>query len=64
MLCSPCYIGETRQCPYHLACLEKISVEAVWEAAVRMLVPTEVRGRAHGEVLALTVAEDSLTLRR
>jgi ADP-heptose:LPS heptosyltransferase len=48
MLCSPCYISERRQCPYQLACLEKLSVEAVWEAALRMLLPSGMKGRLAG----------------
>ena len=39
MHCSPCYLAKKPDCPYGIACLEEISVEEVWEAAVRVLLP-------------------------
>jgi ADP-heptose:LPS heptosyltransferase len=62
MLCSPCYIGHSRQCPYGLACLDRLSVEAVWEAALRMLLPAGGTSRPRDGVLALTAPDGSLTV--
>jgi ADP-heptose:LPS heptosyltransferase len=39
MQCSPCYLAKKPDCPYGVACLEEISVEEVWEAAIRVLLP-------------------------
>jgi ADP-heptose:LPS heptosyltransferase len=37
--CSPCYLAKKPDCPYGIACLQEISVEDVWEAAIRVLLP-------------------------
>jgi ADP-heptose:LPS heptosyltransferase len=39
MLCSPCYLSSPWACPYKVACLRDISVEEVFDAALRMLLP-------------------------
>jgi lipopolysaccharide heptosyltransferase II len=39
MNCSPCYLAKKPDCPYGIACLQEISVEDVWEAAIRLLLP-------------------------
>jgi ADP-heptose:LPS heptosyltransferase len=39
MRCSPCYLAKKQDCPYAVACLQEISVEEVWEAALRVLLP-------------------------
>jgi ADP-heptose:LPS heptosyltransferase len=39
MRCSPCYLAKKQDCPYGVACLQEISVEEVWEAALRVLLP-------------------------
>src|SRR5262249_9392591 len=37
--CSPCYLAKKPDCPYAIACLQEISVDDVWEAALRVLLP-------------------------
>jgi ADP-heptose:LPS heptosyltransferase len=39
MRCSPCYLAKKQDCPYGVACLQEISVDDVWEAALRVLLP-------------------------
>jgi ADP-heptose:LPS heptosyltransferase len=39
MQCSPCYLAKKQDCPYGVACLIDISVDDVWEAAIRVLLP-------------------------
>jgi ADP-heptose:LPS heptosyltransferase len=39
MLCSPCYLPNRHDCPFQVACLEKLTVHEVWEAALRALLP-------------------------
>jgi ADP-heptose:LPS heptosyltransferase len=50
MLCSPCYLAKKPDCPHGVACLQDLSVEDVWEAAVRVLLPkwSKVRLLGHG----------------
>jgi ADP-heptose:LPS heptosyltransferase len=39
MLCSPCYLRDQEECPFGVACLQELPVEAVWEATLRVLLP-------------------------
>jgi ADP-heptose:LPS heptosyltransferase len=39
MICSPCYLAKKQDCPYGVACLNELTVDQVWEAAVRVLLP-------------------------
>lgn len=39
MICSPCYLAKRQDCPYGIACLNELTVDEVWEAAVRVLLP-------------------------
>jgi ADP-heptose:LPS heptosyltransferase len=39
MQCSPCYLAKKSDCPYGITCLMDISVDEVWEAAIRVLLP-------------------------
>ena len=39
MMCAPCYFSEVHKCPYQVACLNRLPVEQVYEAAVRTLLP-------------------------
>ena len=48
MLCSPCYLRDREECPFGVACLQDLPVEAVWEATLRVLLPkwSKLRGRS------------------
>jgi ADP-heptose:LPS heptosyltransferase len=37
--CSPCHLSFLEHCPNQHACMEHLSVEQVWEAALRLLLP-------------------------
>jgi lipopolysaccharide heptosyltransferase II len=39
MRCSPCFLAKKPDCPYDIACLGDLSVNDVWAAAVRVLLP-------------------------
>jgi ADP-heptose:LPS heptosyltransferase len=39
MACSPCHLRERDECPFDVACLRDLSVEEVWEALLRVLLP-------------------------
>jgi len=39
MLCAPCYYSEIAKCTYQVACLRRLPVEQVWEAALRTMLP-------------------------
>jgi ADP-heptose:LPS heptosyltransferase len=39
MLCAPCYLSRPGHCLYRRACVRQLHPEAVWEAALRLLLP-------------------------
>jgi ADP-heptose:LPS heptosyltransferase len=49
MMCSPCYLAKRQDCPYSVACLNDLSVEEVWEAAVRVLLPKWAKAGIGGQ---------------
>ena len=39
VICSPCYLRDREECPFDVACLRDLSVDAVWSAVIRTLLP-------------------------